>query len=126
MSDNYSGKYVPLVLYPRFTTRVGEGPEFYTLPLDVSAYQAARITFWRGPILGTSPQLKFYLEQSSDRITWTTCEGISSSGFEISEDVEKVKTVTSITRRWMRAMAILSVGDACTIWAQGFLVKRET
>lgn len=120
------GKYVPVILYPRFTTLVGEGVEFFTFPLDIAAYEGARLTFWRGPLLGTLPQMKFYLEESIDRQIWSTCSGIPATGFEISEATEAEKQFT-FSKKWFRAMAILVGANATgTCWAQGFLVRRES
>ena len=43
-----AGRLVPLVLLPRFTS-FAEGI-FQTVPMDVSDFQRAIVTVWRGPV----------------------------------------------------------------------------
>ena len=116
------GQLVPVVLYPRFTTFVGEGVPFRTFPLDVAAYEGAQLSFWRGPMLGDmSPILKFFLEESQTQDKWT----ILGSAVEPGEAVETLVDVT-FTRKWFRVTAEISLGPGyVTCWGQGFLVKRE-
>ena len=118
----FEGKLVPVVLYPRFTTLAGEGVQFFTFPLDVEAYEGARLTFWRGPILSsTAPVLRFHIEESMDRDHWTALTG---SSFDPAEDSEEEKN-PRFSMKWFRAMAEFVGGTGTvTCWAQGFLVRR--
>lgn len=116
------GRLVPIVLHPRFTTLAGEGVQFFTFPVDVSAYEGARLTFWRGPtvVASGSPKLNFGLETSVNRDTWTTL-----LSFDIPSDTEVEKTVT-FTRKWFRLLCDYANGNGTTtLWVQGWLVKRE-
>ena len=69
----------PAVIVPRFSTFVGatNGIAFTTLPVEITAYESARITGWRGPIAGTGGPygFGFTFQESTDRNVWTTCPG---------------------------------------------------
>jgi len=117
------GRLVPVVLYPRFTTFVGEGVQFRTFAVDVAPYEGARLAFWRGPIVGDpSAVLKFFLEESQTRDDWAQL----GSTIEPSEASETGVEVT-FTRKWFRVTAEIALGSgSVTCWGQGVLVKRET
>ena len=126
MTTSNEGKLVPVVLLPRFTTLLGDGgSNFETLPLDLAPYEEARITLWRSAMQGTgTPALIFYLEESTDRNTWTACEG-TSGGVQINANEEFVQDF-SFRRKWFRLRAHLQgTHPAVTCFAQGLLVRRQ-
>jgi hypothetical protein len=124
-TQTLEGRLVPIVLHPRFTSIGGSGVQFYTFPVDVSAYEGALLTFWRGPTLVSSgtPLLNFHFEQSMNRQEWS---GMSGSPFNIASDDEVEKTL-EFTMKWFRLMNDYANGTGITtLWAQGWLVKRQT
>lgn len=128
IDPTYDGLQVPVVLLPRFTTLLGQAEdEFPTLPLDVTAFETARITLWRASMQGLSTPTAFFLfEESTDRLVWTPCELTSTSGETIpTHDTEKV-VAFPFGRKWFRLRVRLVGGNpALTCWAQGFLIRRQ-
>lgn len=131
-----AGQLVPLVLIPRYTTLAGLPPattpadlrDFVTTPIDVTPYQEAYVTTWRGALIGTAaspPQtaLKINLEESSDQQYWTLCDGCPG-GFGPLEN-EQLKYTITLTKRWLRLRtALLNADNIVTCYAVGFLRER--
>jgi len=125
------GTVEPFVLIPRYTSYVGENKEdggvdnsFATVPLDVSAFSKAVLTFWRGPLLG-GPGAAFsaQFESSHDGVTWFP-EGAAITSTDTSD-----KHDIDLDRRWFRVRIELTenptnetVGITC--WATGNLEQR--
>jgi len=115
-----AGTLVPLVLFPRFSSFT-EG-YFPTVPMDVSAYQKAIFTVWRGP---TTSSGSFFLNcyESTDRVYWSLCT-VSGSP-DPGPNAEGV-LVAYLKKRWFRAEVQLDGGEAqVTCWAAGHLEMRE-
>ncbi len=119
-----AGELVPLVMFPRFTTLVGDSV-FVTVGMDVTNFSSAIVNVWRGALIGTgTPGVKFYFDESTDQVTWTTCSGTSGSGQAPSAGNEAQYTAT-LTKRWFRIRAELGNADnAVSCWAVGFLEDR--
>jgi hypothetical protein len=110
----------PVVLLPRFTSIVGIGP-FPSLPVEVTAFQTARLTIWRGPMIGTGPALSFAFLESTDRNAWFPCTPSVSP-------VENVETPVefALDRRWFRVVVhLFGTNPGVTCWVQGFFINRE-
>jgi hypothetical protein len=118
-----AGNLVPLVLIPRFTTYAGPH-EFKTVGMDVTQFQNAIVSVWRGELGGSgTPDVDFYLEESSDQETWTQCSGITQP-FTPAVGLE-VQYVVELRKRWFRIQVDLSgTGPIVTCWAAGFLEER--
>ena len=123
-----SGLYVPLVMIPRFTTYVGAGASPYvSVPLDVSEYESANLTVWRGPLIGEAgATLALKFQDSDDADVW------SNASTPITTADASSVVVLTLRRRWLRASLELAadVSDpqhavALTCWAIGNLVRRE-
>jgi len=126
--SKYDGRQVPVILFPRFTTLLGQGGDvFSTLPLDVTAFETARITLWRASLQGTStPTLKFFFDESTDRDTWATCTDTSSAGEQITTANTELVVAFPFGRKWFRLRARIDGGfPAVTCVAQGFLIRRQ-
>ena len=111
---------VPVVLIGRYTTLAGTDP-FVMSPIVVAEYSSIQLSVWRGPFDGGGGQLQIDLQESMDRINWTTIDSqqLLSTG-EVSYDVD-------LSRTWLRAMVTL-LGPAFPVvscYAVGFLVKRR-
>lgn len=118
-----AGLQVPVVLIPRFTTFLGT-LGYVGLPLDVTAYSAAALALWCGPLVGTpppAPAFSLQLQQSSDRVLW------DSIGLPVSP-APNVETpiLFDITQPWLRYVALIAgPNSGVTCWLQGFLIRRE-
>lgn len=126
-----AGELVPLVMIPRFTTYTGES-EFATAPLEVSRYDKAYVTLWRGPLVGGSgppPPLgslatfRAVFEASHDADTWIEVSSAVTS-FNTSSDF-----TVDLDRRWLRVLVSLTARTdtnvaAITCWATGSLRLR--
>lgn len=122
------GRQVPVVLLPRFTTLLGRAKEtFPTLPLDVTAFEGARITLWRATMHGTNtPTAYFHLEESTDRLMWSPCGTTGEDGVEIDAAETEQAVAFVFTKKWFRARVELKgTNPAVTCWAQGFLLRRQ-
>ncbi|MEJ2202958.1 MAG: hypothetical protein P8170_02480 [Gemmatimonadota bacterium] len=110
----------PAVLLPRFTSIVGIGA-FPSLPIEVTAFQRANLTVWRGPMIGTSTAISIAFLESTDRNTW----------FEIKPAISPLENVEtpvqlSFDRRWFRVVVhLVGTNPGVTCWVQGFFVNRE-
>ena len=112
-----AGEAVPLVLIPRFTSYVGNNA-FTTVPLRVSDYSKAHITFWRGRLLVETFSAEFQV--SHDAYTWQNA--LSPPTVITSVDACDSYSM-DLNHRWFRIKIVLS-GSAITCWATGLLVKR--
>jgi hypothetical protein len=113
---------VPLVLLPRFTTLAG-AQAFYSLAIDITAYQQLDLTLWRGPLLGTSPTFAAFVYESLDREHWFEASGLQ--GVDPGTATETAY-VWVLTRRWLHfRVELTGTSPVATCWAAGFLSKRE-
>jgi len=113
----------PAVLVPRFTTIVGPGHNWMTLPVDVAAYESASITVWRGPPIGTVTGFGFAFLESTDRSAWADIPGtvVVDPGPARESVVE-----FDFSKRWFRIGLVLTgTNPGVTCWAQGFFVNRQ-
>jgi hypothetical protein len=112
----------PFVLIPRYTSYVGENvaaEAFVTVPLDVSRFSLAVLTFWRGPLTGSGAGFSATFQTSHDADSW----------FNAAAAVTSVDTCTkheiALERRWLRVKIELSGTDAAiSCWATGSLEER--
>lgn len=117
-----AGISVPVVLIPRFTTYLGAA-DFLSYALDVSAYDALRLTVWRAPLVGTSPVFGLSTYESLDRVTWVECLGPQDEDPGAQSEVQYEWRFQS---RWFRLrLALGGTQPGVTCWAQGFFTKRE-
>lgn len=121
---------VPLVMVPRHTSiagAIGGSDGFTTVPLDATEYSLAVLTVWRGGMIGSAPPpmtdaFQIVFENSTDRITWTTCAGSPTS--DPGENVQRTYPVV-LAKRWFRARIQLAQPDnVVSCWVAGFLHKR--
>lgn len=124
-----SGLAVPLIRIPRFTGFVGPGT-YATAPLDASAYSAALVTLWRGPLVGDTGSgalFDCWFEESHDALTWTRIVPPPPAPVITTVDTSNDLGVP-LSRRWLRIVVQLTadaddvVGITC--WASGILEKR--
>ena len=117
-----SGRTVPLLLVPRFTTYVREG-EFASMGIDIAPFASAVVHAWRGKLIGTTPSVSFRFEESMERDSWSTCDG--GSAFSPSEGVVETKTL-AFRKRFLRVVVALAGTDvAVTAHVFGHLVPRD-
>jgi hypothetical protein len=115
---------LPLVLIPRYTAYVAQG-EYATVGLDVSAFESARVTMWRGALIGTAAAVRFTFQESDDQDAWSTCANTTPS-MDVPEDTELVVSPT-FSRRYFRLRTELTgINAGVTCRATGFLVRRES
>jgi hypothetical protein len=117
-----SGRYVPLVVFPRFTSLVGTQVNS-SLPVPVSAYEGANIVVWRGVLIGTAPTFQAFFAESNDQQFWTQVDGGAAAdpgaGLELTFNLR-------FTKAWMKMEVLMGgTGPGCTCWAQGYLQLRE-
>jgi hypothetical protein len=114
---------LPLVLIPRYTAYVGQGT-YATIGLDVTMFESARITAWRGVFLGVGTSFRVTFQESDDQDTWVTCAD-TTPDMDLPEDTEVVVSPT-FSRRYFRIQGALAGPNAgVTCRATGFLVRRE-
>lgn len=134
-----AGEYVPLVLFPRHTTLAGRPSSINltTVAMDVTPYERAIVTFWRGKIIGTAPSstppyaFAVALEGSTDQVVWTpyapegaTWTGTPVDGWELTENSQH-QMIVILSRRWFRLRVRTFANDnVATCWAVGFLERR--
>lgn len=126
------GVTVPLVLLPRFTGFAGER-DYETVPLDVTAWSVATLTFFRGPLvadLGSTPTYKLFFEGSHDATTWATLPPgpTGAAGFDPAASASAAGTDTvdvGLIYRWFRVRVELrGTNVAVTNWCTGVLEFR--
>lgn len=116
-----TGRIVPHVLVPQFSTFVGDDV-FTTLPFDALMYSKGNVELWRGPLKGTmSPTFTFLIETSNDKSVWVpNLVGGYDPGANASESI-----TFDIDRRWLRAKVVVTGTDpAVTCWCVGSLTER--
>jgi hypothetical protein len=117
-----TGKRIPLILIPRYTSYVGVG-DFYTAAMDVSAFESSVVHVWRGELIGDSPTISLAIEESHDQDTWAACSG--GSAFDPGEKTEVTKEVT-LTKRFLRiAVTLGGSNTGATCLAYGYLNARQ-
>lgn len=110
-----------LILFPKFTSFVGTAANqtsFTTTPIDVSQFGSAQFQFWRGPIQGSPPLFKVYLEESLDGDSWSTPPG-GTGGYDPGENASKMFSY-AFRFRWFRVRVEFK-GEFVTCWAEGLL-----
>jgi hypothetical protein len=116
------GRLAPVILVPRYTTYLGPGV-FPGFPIEVAAFEGARISLWRGILHGTTPAFGYLFEESTDRQTWSAVPG--TSFIDPGEDLEQQYPL-SLTKRWFRGtVSVQGTSSGATCWAQGYFVRRE-
>lgn len=122
--DGMAGELTPLVLLPRYTTYAGAST-FVTIAMDVTEFQSAITSCWRGKLLGTNtPTVAFTFQESSDQQNWTTCGGSNVNGYDPGEETEGQSTAT-LTKQWFRIKVVLGgTTPAATCWVVGYLERR--
>lgn len=99
---------------PRFTTLIG-GSSFTSEPIAVSGKESLSLQVWRGPLIGSTPEIEFFFDQSLDGEHWTP---ISETGFDPGTDV--VKTLDfCVDLKWFRVRVETSSDTQVTCWAEG-------
>jgi len=121
------GSLVPLVMLPRYTTYTGQ-VEFTTIGMDVTKYETAILSVWRGR-LGGAGTVQITCEESTDSGgvagSWSPCSGTNTQNFDPGEEAEAQVTAT-LTKRWFRLrVALTGTNPQVTCWAVGFLEDRE-
>ncbi len=109
-----AGQAVPIVLIPRYTSYVGPST-FTTVPLEVTDYARACLTFFRGRC-PTSFAAVF--EESHDAAAWTNALGTTITTVDTSDQLS-----IPLTKRWFRVRINLSTSPI-TCWASGLLTRR--
>jgi hypothetical protein len=116
-----AGELVPLVLIPRYTTYAGAAT-FTTIGMDVTEYEKAIVSFWRGPAINMTT-LTINFEESMDQLNWTTCGGGAFPDPGASAEGQFQPTTT---KRWFRiSLTPAGTGPVVTCWCIGFLMRRE-
>ena len=142
-----AGDLVPLVLIPRYTSLaglMGSGSEFTTTPIDVTPYQTALVTVYRGVVVGTNPApatpptpvVKLWLEESTDQSVWSPT---GPTGFDpgtlVTDSVGpplvqhyaagQTQYIVTLGRRWFRMRVVLfNANNVVSCYATGFLERR--
>jgi hypothetical protein len=115
-----SGRNVPVVLLPRYTTYIGGG-SYPTLPIPSSAYGGLSATFWMGNGVGP-PGVTLAWMESNDLETWTVCAG----GLTSPTPNAVLPSIVTLTKAWFRLVVILAnPNDGATMWCEGFFQLRE-
>lgn len=119
-----SGRNVPVVLIPRYTSYVGGGI-YSTLPIPVSAYEGLVLSVWRGNMIGNPvppPSMLISMHESNDLETWSLCGGTYPTPGADSE----IQCNITFSKAWFRMSTILNTASSGgTMWAQGFFIMRE-
>ncbi|MHC4611168.1 MAG: hypothetical protein ACYS7M_12560, partial [Planctomycetota bacterium] len=103
----------PVVLLGRYTTFAGNNI-FYTLPINVVAFDSFEIFFWRGEMQGS---FILTIEESLDQKNWTSLTSTDPG------PQQEVTLTADITQPWLRATVEIN-GTAGTGYAYGYLTNR--
>jgi hypothetical protein len=120
--EQMAGELVPLVLIPRYTTYAG-ATSFETIGMDITEYEQAILSFWRGAGVGMT-SVTITCEESIDQLNWTTCGGgpFSDPGASTEGQFEP-----TFSKRWFRIkLTLAGSGPVLTCWCIGFLMRRES
>lgn len=119
------GQLTPLILVPRFSSYMGAA-DYVSSPIDVTAYVDAYVTVWRGRLLGTSPAFKFYVQTSTDAITWADIDLDPGVAHWIDPGFDTPRAIAFVCLyRFIRAKVTLEgTSPAVTCWASGFVQNR--
>jgi hypothetical protein len=117
-----AGLQDPVVLFPRYTSFIG-GMTYTTAPIPCQDYSAINISFWHGTVVGTFSFVVLFNE-SSDGENWTQCGG-GPWAFPFAPSEASLSAV--LTKSWLQFVIILGGGggSGVTLWAEGFLERRE-
>ena len=117
-----TGKRIPLVLIPRYTSFIGSG-RFVTAAVEVSSADSAEVYVWRSRVIGATPTISVEFEESTNQESWTTCTG--GTAFDPGERTETSKSV-ALSRRYLRVVVTLGGTDpAASCFAYGYLNGRQ-
>jgi hypothetical protein len=122
------GVQIPFVFVPRYSSFMGEG-EYLSAPIDVTAYWDAAVSVWRGKLVGADTAFKFYVQVSTDMVTWTDFP-LNGAGPTWVDPGEGQITVAAFvcTHQWVRAKVTLEKNGAdepaVTCWAAGLITER--
>jgi hypothetical protein len=116
-----SGRNVPVVLLPRYTSLIGGG-SYPQLAIPCSAYEKLAVTFWMGVGVGP-PGLTLAWRESNDLVTWTQCGG---GGLVSPTPNADLPSVVTLTKAWFQLVVILAAANGgATMWCEGFFQLRE-
>jgi hypothetical protein len=119
------GQQRPLILIPRYTSYMGAA-DYVSAPIDVTAYSDASVTVWRGRLLGTTPTFKFYIQLSTDAITWTDFDldpGVAV-WIDPGQDLTRARSIPLLYRFLRAKVTTAGTGVAVSCWATGLVVDR--
>lgn len=111
---------VPVVILGRYVTLAGGDP-LTTAPFVAADYSAIELAVWRGPMEDGGAVFEFKLEESMDRVTWTTIDTATvPSGVE-------VHMTADLSRTWLRAEVRMTATAfaVASCYAVGFLIRRR-
>ena len=117
-----SGRTVPAIFLPRYTTYAGAG-DFTTMPVDVTAFEQLELVFWRGAFVGTNVVYNLYLEVSGDQDEWQVLNppGGLDPGAKTASSL-----VQALPMQYLRLRTnITGTGATVTSYAYGNLVMRH-
>jgi hypothetical protein len=117
-----AGEVVPLVLLARYTTYSTDAV-YTTIAMDVTEYSTAIVNLWRSALVGAGGAVKFNLQESTDQVNWTTCDG-TTADFDPGAVTETQYTAT-LNKRWFRiTVQCPNANNVMSCWAVGFLERR--
>jgi hypothetical protein len=124
-----AGELVPMALLPRYTSYVGPGT-YTTVPLRVSEFSGALVTFWRGPLAG-GDTFEAYIEEATvpdDTATaWTEVDTTPAQPFTTTNTHNALRM--TFTKEWMRVRIVLTNHPTLffvglTVYMTGVLQRR--
>jgi len=128
------GRLVPVILFPRYSSLVGPGDEgppdhsYKTAPVNVEPYANAKLTFWRGAMVGGAAMnpFKAYFEESHDALTWT--EATVSPSQPVTTVNAVGDYVVSFAKRWFRIRIHTAANGSgvvsVSVWMAGVFETR--
>ncbi len=118
-----AGKYVPLVVLPRFSTFVGNGI-YWTQPIPVAAYYALSLNVWRGAMNGSgAPATSVQFQESNELSSW---EATAGTGGGVVPPMVETQYRPLLSRAWFRMGVVISgTNPGVTCYAIGFAELRE-
>lgn len=118
-----SGPNMPVVFYPRYTTFLGGGPIWFTVPIPVAAYASVYVDFWHGSLM-VAPTVGVTFQESNDGTNWTTCDG---GPWTIVPAPGENSVSALLSKAWFQFGVSFGGGPTAgvTCWAEGFFELRE-
>ncbi|MCE9635091.1 MAG: hypothetical protein K8T90_05230 [Planctomycetes bacterium] len=108
------GELVPVVMFPRFTTLIGEA-DYETAALDVTDFDRAVLSFEQGVTFPGGGTMTVYFEDSHDGDRWFPLASASLATQIVRLD---------LPRRWFRMRISITGPAAITCWCAGTLRRR--